>query len=321
LAKQGRSFCLRNSLLDIHHSFLQRGHVGELMMTRNGFRLALVQMRVNGGEKVQNLARAKARVAEAAAGGAACVLLPECLDLGWTHPSSLTEAEPIPGGYPCALLCRLAREHGVFVCAGLTERAGERVYNAAVLIDRDGRVLLVHRKLNELEIGHEFYSQGDRLGVCETELGTIGLVICADGFAEGCVLTRSLGYMGADVILSPSAWARPADHDNTLNPYGKIWRDSYMPVARDFSLWIAAASNVGPITAGPWQGRKCIGCSMVIGPDGREMLQGPYGEDADCILYTEITPVPRPARGDAWKKHWAEEKNHGSPSAADGRAG
>jgi predicted amidohydrolase len=276
------------------------------MTTQREFRLALVQMRVDGGEKEPNLARAGARIAEAASGGAGCVLLPECLDLGWTHPSSLSEAEPIPGGYPCKLLCDLAREHGVFVCAGLTERAGGRVYNAALLIDPGGRVLLVHRKLNELEIGHAFYAQGDRLGVCETDLGTIGLVICADGFAEGCVLTRSLGYMGADVILSPSAWARPADHDNTLDPYGKIWRDSYKPLARDFSLWIAAASNVGPITAGPWQGRKCIGCSLVIGPDGEEVLQGPYGEDADCILYADIRPVPRPARGDGWKTRSAK---------------
>lgn len=282
------------------------------MTTQSEFQLALVQMRVDGGQKEENLQRAEARIAEAAAGGAACVLLPEALDVGWTHPSSLTEAEPIPDGRPCARLRDTACKHGVYVCAGLTERAGQCVYNSAVLIDPGGQVLLSHRKLNELEIGHAFYVQGDRLGVCETDLGTIGLVICADGFADGCVLTRSLGYMGADVILSPSAWARLADHDNVADPYGRIWRDSYIPVARDFSLWIAAASNVGPIAAGPWQGRKCIGCSMVIAPDGHEVLQGPYGEDADCILYAEITPVRRPARGDAWKKHWAEEENHGS---------
>jgi predicted amidohydrolase len=276
--------------------------------TRGGFRLALVQMRVDGGEMERNLARAEARIAEAAAAGAACILLPETLDLGWTHPSSLTLAELIPAGRPCRRLRAAAKSAGVFVCAGLTERDGDAVYNAAILISPDGEVLLRHRKLNELEIGHAYYAQGDRLGVCHTELGTIGLLICADGFARGCVLSRSLGYMGADVILSPSAWARPADHDNEADPYGQIWRDSYMPVARDFSLWIAAASCVGPITAGPWQGRKCIGCSMVIDPAGQEVLQGPYGQDADTILYTDIHPVPRPARGDAWKD---VKTNHG----------
>ena len=271
----------------------------------NRFQLALAQMLVEGGQPERNLARAEARIAEAAtAGGAACVLLPEALDLGWTHPSSLTDAEPIPDGGPCRRLRAAAREHGVFVCAGLTERAGETVYNSAVLLDPSGDVRLVHRKLNELEIGHAFYAQGDRLGVCHTELGTIGLVICADGFAEGQVLTRSLGYMGADVILSPSAWARPADHDNVQDPYGQIWRESYMPVARDFSLWIAAASNVGPIAAGPWMGRNCIGCSLVIGPDGREVLQGPYGIDAETILYVDVETVARPARGDGWRPIW-----------------
>jgi predicted amidohydrolase len=266
----------------------------------DGFQLALIQMRVDGGEKERNLERAEARIAEAARSGAACVLLPEALDLGWTHPSSLTEAEPIPDGMPCRRLCAAARQHRVYLCAGLTERAGEQVYNAAVLIDRGGNVRLLHRKLNELEIGHAYYAQGDRLNVCPTELGTIGLLICADGFARDRVLSRSLGDMGADVILSPSAWARPADHDNEADPYGQIWRDSYMPVAREFSLWIAAASNVGPIKAGPWQGRKCIGCSLVIGPGGQEILQGPYGPEADCILYADIHLVPRPARGDAW---------------------
>jgi predicted amidohydrolase len=265
-------------------------------------------MLVEGGEKERNLARAEARIATAARAGAACVLLPETLDLGWTHPSSRKDAEAIPGGEPCRRLCSAAREHGVCVCAGLTERAGEEVYNSAVLIGPSGNVLLLHRKLNELEIGHALYAQGDRLGVCHTELGTIGLMICADGFAADRVLGRALGYMGADVILSPSAWARPADHDNAADPYGGIWRESYIPVARDFSLWIAAASSVGPITAGPWEGRNCIGCSLVIGPDGSEVLQGPYGRDADTILYVDVQPIPRPARGDAWQLHWRERQ-------------
>jgi len=252
------------------------------------FQLALVQMHVEGGEPAVNLARAETLIREAAEGGAACVLLPEALDVGWTHPASRELAQPIPAGEPCQRLAAAARRHGVYVCAGLTERDGDRVYNGAVILDRQGRVILKHRKVNELEIGQPFYARGDRLNVCPTELATFGLMICADGFAEGLVLSRALGQLGAEVILSPCAWAVPADYDNAAEPYGDLWRRSYIPVAREFSLWIAGASNVGWLTAGPWKGRQTIGCSLVIGPRGEEVLQGPYGVAAEAILRVQI---------------------------------
>jgi predicted amidohydrolase len=106
--------------------------------------------------------------------------------------------------------------------------------------------------------------------------------------------------MGADVILSPSSWAVPPDHDNIKSPYGKTWRDAYMPVSKEFSVWIASASNVGPVTEGPWKNWKCIGCSLIIGPDGRDELMGPYGDKAEKIMFYNIKPVARPARGTGW---------------------
>lgn len=264
------------------------------------FKTALIQMRVDGGAKQANLARAQRLIAKAAANGAKLAILPEALDLGWTHPSSKREAEGIPDGEPCRLIAQAAGDAGIYVCAGLTEADGDRVYNAAVIVDPQGNVLAKHRKLNELEIGHPFYDQGDRLHVVDTELGTLGLMICADGFANDCVISRSLGYMGADVIVSPCAWAVDGDHDNELQPYGDLWRGVYKPVAKEFAMWMLGVSNVGPIEAGPWAGRKCIGCSLVIGPDGEEVLQGPYGEDAEAILYVDVEPRPRPARGCEW---------------------
>jgi len=94
------------------------------------FKLALVQMRVEGGCKAANLERAARLVKEAAENEAQVVLLPEAMDLGWTHPSA-HEAESIPVGKSCARLRELAREHHLFVCSGLVERAGEPCFNAA----------------------------------------------------------------------------------------------------------------------------------------------------------------------------------------------
>lgn len=273
------------------------------------FNLALIQMHVEGGNRTRNLCHAEELLSQAAGEGADLALLPEAMDLGWTHPACLQEAEPVPGGKTFQTLSRLAKEHGIYICSGLVEKAGDEIYNSAVVIDRNGKLLLLHRKINELEIGHPYYGLGDRLGTCRTELGNIGLMICADGFAYDQVLSRALGYMGADILLSPCAWAVPPDHDNLKSPYGKTWRDAYEPVAREFCMWIAGVSNVGPITAGPWVGWDCIGCSLVIDPDGSEVIQGPYGISAETILYVDVTTVNRPARGTGWAKYWQADND------------
>lgn len=266
----------------------------------------MVQMTVIGGDPSLNLRSATARIAEAARDGAQVVLLPEALDLGWTHPSANELAETIPGGTACECLRDAARANGVYVCAGLTERAGHQVFNAAVLFDPSGQLLLHHRKLNELDIGHACYAQGDRLAVAHTPLGTIGVMICSDAFTRGQVITRTLGWMGAQLLLSPCAWAVPPDHDPVRQPYGQLWRDNYGPVARDFRLWIAGASNVGRINAGPWAGRKCIGCSLLVGPDGEPRLTGPYGISAETNLLADLILEPCPARGDGWESYWEQ---------------
>lgn len=271
---------------------------------RKSFTLALVQMSVVGGNRQVNLEHAGGRIGEAAGHGAQFILLPEAMDLGWTDPSALTDAEPVPGGATARFLAGMAAKYGVYICSGLIEKDGEKVYNSAVIFDPLGRLILLHRKINELEIGHPYYALGDRLNVCRTEFGTIGLLICADANTEGSALTRALAYMGADVILSPSSWAVPAGHDNLTDPYGSLWRDAYIPVARDFRVWIASCSNVGWMTAGPWKGWKGIGCSMVIAPGGREVLTAPYGAEADTIQYVEITPEPRPGQGTTWWNYW-----------------
>jgi predicted amidohydrolase len=265
----------------------------------------MIQMRVEPGAKAGNLRRAASLIGDAARNGADIAVLPEAVTLGWTDARSAELADEIPEGETCELLRDLAGRHKVFICAGVVELAGPRVYNAAVLMGPDQHVFLHHRKIYELDIAHDCYALGDRLAVADTPLGRIGVMICADAFAPGQVISRTLGLMGADLILSPCAWAVPAGHDNVKEPYGQLWRDNYGPVARDFRMWIAGVSNVGPIHGGAWAGRKCIGCSLLVGPDGSQVLQGPYGIDAETILYADINLEPRPARGDQWDRVWS----------------
>jgi predicted amidohydrolase len=261
-------------------------------------------MRVAPGRKADNLRRAEEWIRRAAEGGVQVVVLPEAMPLGWTDASARELADEIPGGESCELLRRCARRHRIHLCSGVVERSGADVFNAALLFSPDGELLLHHRKINELEIAHDAYALGGRLGVAPTSLGCFGVMICADAFARGQVISRTLGLMGAGIILSPCAWAVPADHDNAREPYGPLWRDSYGPVARDFRIWIAGVSNVGSIDSGPWAGRKCIGCSMLVGPDGEVALQGPYGDNAETLLFADVELPPRPARGDGWDRIW-----------------
>lgn len=271
------------------------------------FKLALAQMRVEGGAPDVNLVHAAEMIAEAAGNGAQLVLLPEAMDLGWTDPSALTLAEAVPGGKTARMLCNQALKHHIYVCSGLTEKDGDKVFNAAVLINPKGEVILLHHKINELDIGHPYYALGRSLQVVETDLGAIGVMICADASTGQREIPRTLAYMGADVILSPSSWAVPADHNNTDDPYGGTWTNAYIPVAKDFRVWIASCSNVGWMTGGPWKGWKAIGCSMVIGPGGKEILRAPYGANADTILYVDIKPEPRPGQGTTWHRFWREQ--------------
>ena len=113
-------------------------------------------------------------------------------------------AEAIPGKRSMAL-CAAARQHGLVVAAGLTERDGDAVFNAALLIDADGRITLHHRKIAELDFARAVYATGTTLGVADTAIGRVGLAICADYWAPALGLAQ--GAMGADILLSPSAWA------------------------------------------------------------------------------------------------------------------
>lgn len=260
------------------------------------FTLGMAQMLVEGGEREANLTRAEGIIQRAAEAGCTAVCLPEALDAGWTHPTARELAEPIPG--PSSdRLARAAASAGLHVVAGLTERAGERIFNAAVLLSPEGELLLHHRKVNILGIARDLYAVGDRLGVARTPLGTIGIPVCADDFPTSLVLGHALARMGAQVLLSPCAWAVPAEHDNEREPYGTTWREAFGELARLYDVYVVGVSNVGRITGGPWQGRKCIGCSLAIGPGGEVLAQGPYGVEAEELLVIDVEPRPPIARG------------------------
>jgi predicted amidohydrolase len=259
-------------------------------------RIGMGQMLVECGQVEANLERACRLIGDAAAVGCAAVVLPECLDAGWTCPLARRIAEPIPGSTSEKLAAH-ARKHSIYVVAGITERDADRIYNAAVLIDPKGEIIGRHRKINELFIAHELYSLGDSLSVVETGIGRIGLTICADNFPDSLVFGHALARMGAQMILSPCAWAVDANHDNAAKPYGSLWMESYSTLGRMYDITVVGVSSVGRLTDGPWKGRKCIGNSLAVGPGGSVLAIGSFGEFAQELITVDVEPIGLLERG------------------------
>jgi predicted amidohydrolase len=249
------------------------------------FRLGMGQMHVEPGDVEANLFRAEQMIERAARERCEVIVLPECMDVGWLDERVPALADEVPGPRT-ARLARAAQRHRLFVACGMTERDGDRFYNAAVLLSPSGGLLLKHRKINELRFGQPWdrYSRGNLLNVAHTPLAAFGLNICADNFASSTCLGHSLGLMGANVLLSPCAWAVPADHDNAETPYGDEWVAPYAELATRHNMWVIGVSNVGPITSGPWKGRRCIGNSLAMRPDGHIERWGRHGEEELIVI-------------------------------------
>lgn len=250
-------------------------------------RIAIGQMTVIPGDPATNLETASRFVVDAGEAGADVLVLPECLDLGWTDSSAAKLAEPVPGERS-ERLAAAAGAARVAVVAGLTERgANGAVYNTSVFLDSSGRLLATHRKINILAIAAHLYTPGSSLSVIDSDLGRIAIPVCADCLQETLEIPLALGRMGARLILSPSAWAVPPEFNNEVTPYGSEWVEPYREVAGRFRTTMVGVSSVGRIVDGAWAGYPCIGNSLVVGPEGI-VHQAPFGADAEVLQTVEV---------------------------------
>lgn len=261
-------------------------------MKRN-IKLGLGQILVEGGEPTRNIERAVSMVENAASVKCDIILLPEVFDLGWTHPCIKKEAEPIPGRRS-KILCLAAKKEKIYICAGLTEKFNDKIYNSAILIDNQGKIILKYRKINLLAHELEFYSIGQTLNVIDTEFGKIGVNICADNYHDALYIGHTLAGMGAELILSPSSWTVDYDVTEDKDPYKRKWIEPYSILAAH-NLVIAGTTCVGYIVGGPYEGKKSIGCSLVVGPQG-VIATGHFNEFCGEFITANIKiPVRRPA--------------------------
>lgn len=171
-------------------------------------RLAAVHYRPKGPAPEDNRQQYEPLVAEAARQQADLVVLGETLTYPDTGKSYVDCAEPVPGP-STEFFGKLAKEHGLYIVAGLLEREGPLVYNVAVLLGPDGELAGKYRKVclprGEIEAG---IAPGHGFPVFDTRFGKLGLMVCYDGFFPEAA--RALSNQGAEVIAWPVWGCNPA---------------------------------------------------------------------------------------------------------------
>ena len=140
-------------------------------------------------------------IAKAAEQQADLIVLPETLTYFNSHRTMGECAETIPGP-STEYFGTLAKQHDLYIVAGLVEREEHRVFNVAVLIGPDGKVVGKYRKValprTEIDAGVE---PGDDYPVFETRFGRVGMMVCYDGFYPE--VARELSNRGAEIIAFP----------------------------------------------------------------------------------------------------------------------
>jgi predicted amidohydrolase len=165
-------------------------------------RLAAVHFRPRGGKTpMDNCRMYEPLIAEAARQKADLVVLGETVPSVGIGKKVQEIAEPIPGP-TTEYFGQLAKKHNLHLVVSLNERDGHLVFNTAVLLGPDGKLIGKYRKvcLPRSEIA-DGVAPGSEYPVFETRFGKVGMMICYDGFFPE--VARELTNRGAEVIAWP----------------------------------------------------------------------------------------------------------------------
>jgi N-carbamoylputrescine amidase len=263
------------------------------------FRVGLVQMSATP-DPDKNLQRAIDRLQQAAAKGAQIVCLPELFQTQYfcqREDAALFDlAEPIPGP-ATAKLAEAAKLLQIVVIGSLFEKRAPGVYhNTAVMIDADGSLRGIYRKMHipddPLYYEKFYFTPGD-LGfkAFDTQVGRVGTLVCWDQwYPEGARLTA---LQGAQVLFYPTAigW-----HPDEKEKFGEAQYDAWQTIQRAHAIangvYVAVVNRVG-FEDGDIRGNKASGKglefwggSFIADPFGRVIAKASH--DKEEILIAEV---------------------------------
>jgi len=248
----------------------------------------------------KNLQRAIDRLHQAAAKGAQIVCLPELFQTQYfcqREDAALFDlAEPIPGP-ATTRLAEAAKLLHIVLIGSLFERRAPGVYhNTAVMIDADGSLRGIYRKMHipddPLYYEKYYFTPGD-LGfkAFDTNVGRVGTLVCWDQwYPEGARLTA---LQGAQVLFYPTAigW-HPAEKEQ----WGVAQHDAWQTIQRAHAIangvYVAVVNRVGfeegdiRGNKAPGKGLEFWGGSFVADPFGRVITQASH--DKEEVLIADV---------------------------------
>jgi endonuclease/exonuclease/phosphatase family metal-dependent hydrolase/predicted amidohydrolase len=271
-----------------HFPIMAEFRLAELAQARmparphGGLRIALAQLSIKDGDLARNMELATEAARAASAKKADFLNLPEAADFGWLHQQARRDALPIPGEYT-DLLSSLAARYHIWISAGCLEKDGDKVYNSAVIIDREGRIVLKHRKIDTLPwLTRHLYDSGrpEDMKTVDTEFGRIGLTICADNF--NIKNPQRVADQGAWLLIAPHGFAA---EQTKLLQNSEDYQKHIRGVAEKTGLWVVATDAArARVKGGPWKGRLHSGCSLVARADGSAAVVAKFKEP-DLIVF------------------------------------
>ncbi len=255
-----------------------------------------------------NRRRLADRIREAAGRGAALIVLPELHNTLYfcdrQDPARFDLAEPIPGPSTAAFQ-KLARKHRVVVVASLFEKRAAGVYhNTAAIIDADGSLLGIYRKMHipddPLYYEKFYFTPGD-LGfrAWQTCYGNIGVLICWDQwYPEAARLTA---MQGAQILFYPTAigW-----HPGEKAASGKNQHAAWELIQRSHAVangcYVAAVNRIGHevLKGVGGDGIEFWGHSFVAGTSGELLAKASADKEETLLVPVDLDRV------DLTRTHW-----------------
>jgi N-carbamoylputrescine amidase len=268
------------------------------------FSVGLIQMACSVDPN-ENVAKAEWRIREAAGRGAQIICLQELFRSQYfcreENAGLFDLAEPIPGP-STATLCRLARELGVVIVGSLFERRTAGVYhNTAVMIDADGSLLGLYRKMHipddPLYFEKFYFTPGD-LGFrsFDTRFGRVAALVCWDQWYPEAA--RLAALTGPQVLFYPTAigW-----HPAEKAEYGVAQHDAWRTIQRSHAIangiYVAAVNRVG-FEGPPEHGLEFWGGSFVADPFGQVIAEASHENEETLIVECD------PRRIEDTRRNW-----------------
>jgi N-carbamoylputrescine amidase len=208
-------------------------------------------------------------------------------------------AETIPGPSTDAFT-KLAKKHKIVIIASLFEKRAHGLYhNTAVVIDADGSILGIYRKMHipdDPAYYEKFYFTPGDLGykIFKTKYATIGVLICWDQwYPEGARITS---LMGAEILFYPTAigWATSQDEATNSEQFN-AWQTIQRSHAVANGVHVVSVNRVGLEQAGAM---KFWGGSFISNPFGRVLLQASHDIEEVHVLPVDLDKT------DSYRTHW-----------------